>query len=138
QAVIALVRRTHDSADFSEEAAHLRKDLLALDRVQTHHRPFVLRERSTLADDLEGYANLADVVQERCQLGHAALPCTEPEQLRDVDRERDDLAAVKTGVGVAGFDDLAEQERRALVGVAHLQLLVDPPLPLPREDGEQA
>ena len=67
----------------------------------------------------------------------APLAGAELELVRDAHRELDDVAAVHAGVGVVGLDHVAEQERRAAVGVAQLELVVDPHPALAREDREQ-
>ena len=42
-----------------------------------------------------------------------------------------------TRVGVVGLDDVSEEERRAPVGVAELERVVDPAVALAREEGEE-
>ena len=54
------------------------------------------------------------------------------------ERQVDDVAAVRARVRVVGLDHFAEQEHGAAVGVAQLQLGVDPHPAFPGEDGEQA
>ena len=61
-----------------------------------------------------------------------------PELVRDRERQVDDVAAVRAGVRVVGLDHVAEQEHGAAVGVAQLELGIDPHAALPREHREQA
>ena len=74
---------------------------------------------------LLGIVDLADVVQEGGQLGVPAGVGVEPHPVADGEHERDDVVAVEAGVGVVGLDHVAEQERRAAVGLRQLLLLVD-------------
>ena len=76
-------------------------------------------------------------MQQRHELGVAPAAGVEPELVGDGDGERDDVAAVRAGVGVVGLDDVAEQERRAAVGVAELERVIDTGPPLARERAEE-
>ena len=60
-----------------------------------------------------------------------------PMPASDLDRELDHVAAVRTGVGVVGLDHVAEQHRRAAIGLRELERLVDPRAALLREDPQQ-
>ena len=59
------------------------------------------------------------------------------ELVRDRERQVDDVAAVRARVRVVGLDHFAEKEHGPAVGVAQLQLGVDPNPPLAGEDDEQ-
>ena len=112
-------------ADVAEHAADPVEHLLALDRVRLDDRPLLRRERPGLVDDLVRDPDLADVVQQRDELGVAAAAASRPSTSATAIDERDDVAAVRARVGVVGLDDVAEQQRRAAVGVAELERLVD-------------
>ena len=62
----------------------------------------------------------------------------EADVVGDLERQRDDAVAVLAGVLVVGDDHLAEQERRAAVGRAQLDRLVDARAALAGEDAQQA
>ena len=62
----------------------------------------------------------------------------EPEPVDDAQGQLDHVAAVHARVLVVGLDHVAEQEGGAAVGVAQLELVVDPHAALAREDREQA
>jgi hypothetical protein len=55
----------------------------------------------------------------------------------DPEDELDDVAAVRARVLVVGFDDVAEQHRRAAIRVPELERVVDAHLALAREELEQ-
>jgi hypothetical protein len=76
-------------------------------------------------------------VQQRRELGVAPLARRETELVDDLQRQLDHVAAVSTRVLVVGLDDVSEQERGPAVGVAQLELVVDPHPPLTREHREQ-
>ena len=82
-AVPALVRGAHDEADVGEQAADLLEHPLALDGVGLHDRPLVVVQRPGLVDDLVGHGDLADVVQQRAELGGAAGVLVELHPLGD-------------------------------------------------------
>jgi hypothetical protein len=54
----------------------------------------------------------------------------------DVERQLDDVAAVRAGVGVVGLDDVPEQQRGAPIGLRQLECVVETPPPLAGEDRE--
>ena len=88
-------------------------------------------ERAGLVDDLGGDADLADVVQQRNELGVAPVArVRDAELVADGEHEVDDVAAVAAGVLVVGLDDVAEQEGGAAVRVAQLERVVDAVLAL--------
>ena len=113
RAVPALVRGAHDAADLVEEPADALQHPLALDRVRLHHLALVGAQRAGLVDDLLRHRDLADVVQQRGELGAAALGGRQAHLVRDLQRERDDGLAVEPGVLVVVLDQVAEQDRRA-------------------------
>jgi len=86
-----------------------------------------------LVDDLAGHADLADIVEQRSELGVAPVACVQVKAVADVKHERDDVAAVAAGVRVVGLDDVAEQHRRAAIGMAELERVVDAGAPLAGE-----
>ena len=88
-------------------------------------------------DDLGGDLHLADVVQERRELGLPPLARVEPEPVGDRDDEIDDVSAVAARVLVVGLDHVAEEHRRAAVRGRQLECVVDPALPLAREGREE-
>ena len=95
------------------------------------------RERLRLLDDGLRDADLADVVQERGELGLRALRRGQLQHLCDPRDQLDDAAAVAAGVLVVGFDDVAEKQHRAPVGHVQLLLLLEPLAPLAGEDRKQ-
>src|SRR5919108_4230478 len=136
--VPALVTGADDPPHLGEQTADLLEHALALDRVRLDDAPLLRGQRSRLVDDLARDPDLADVVQQRGELDAATRRLRQGEVFRHRDDERDDVAAVTAGVRVVGLDDVSEQERRAAVGMAELERLVDPHLTLAGEDGEQA
>ena len=85
-----------------------------------------------------GILDLADVVQERGELGALPVAGVELERLRDLHGQRDDVAAVAAGVGVVRLDDVAEQECRAAIRMAQLDGVVDAHAPFPGKNRKQA
>ena len=85
-----------------------------------------------------GIADLAHVVQQRRELEVAPLARAAARARRRHAAQLDHVTAVHAGVGVVGLDHVAEQEGGAAVGVAELELVVDPNPALAREDREQA
>jgi hypothetical protein len=84
-----------------------------------------------------GMRDLADIVQERGELGHPALPRHDTKAIADGQDEADNLAAVLAGVGVVGVDDVPEEKRRAPVGSRELERGVESLTTLSREEAEQ-
>ena len=103
-------------ADPREQAADALEHALALDGVGLHDRPLVVVERAGLVDDLVRDRDLADVVQQRGELGRAAGLVVDAEVVGDRDGQLDDVLGVLAGVLVVGLDDVAEQQRGAAVG----------------------
>ena len=127
--VPALVAGADDPADLAEEAADAERAsarpsiVCALDDL-----PLLVGERARLVDDL---------VRDRapCRRRGAARRTRRRAALgRDKARARRATASVRSttsrlcvpGVRVVGLDHVAEQERRAAVRVAQLELVVDP------------
>ncbi len=135
--VPALVRRAHDDADVAQQAADLVEHPLALDRVRAHQRPLRVVQRPRLVDDRVGDDDLADVVQQRAQLGRLAHVLVDAEPLRDLHREPDDVLGVAPGVLVVLLEHVAQQQRRAAVGAPELERLGDAGLALAGEDRDQ-
>ena len=131
------MRGANDPADLDHEAADLRQHLLALDGVGLDDPPLTLVETAGLVDDLLRDGDLADVVQQRAELDVRAAVVVQAQGGGDVEREADDALAVFAGVGVVGLDDVAEEERRALVGVVQLGQLLEALVALAREDAHQ-
>ena len=129
---------TNDSADVPEDSSDLRKKSFAFEGVGLHDLPLFVRQLARLVDDLAGNLDLADVVQERCELRVSALTGIEPHAVGDVDHERHHVAAVAARVGIVGLDDVSEQHRGASVGVAELECVVDANLALSCEVREQS
>ena len=77
-------------------------------------------------------------MQERRKLRIATFTSTDPEAIADIEHQGDDIATVAPGIGVVGFDHIAEEECRPSIRVAELERVVDPNLALPREHDEQA
>src|SRR5919109_1050694 len=67
--VVSLVARTHDVPDLAEQAADLLEHALALDRVLLDDLALLVGQRAGLVDDLLRRSHLADVVQQRRELG---------------------------------------------------------------------
>jgi len=124
--------------DVPEDSADAVEHLLADDRVRLHQLALLGRERAGLVDDLVRDSDLAHVVQQRHELRVTAAPCVEAELLGDSDRKRDDIAAVRAGVGIVGLDDVSEQERCSTIGMAELERMVDTRPPLARERAQEA
>jgi hypothetical protein len=138
RAVELLVRRAHDHADVGQDTADGVEHPLPLDRVAAHDLPLRVVQRARLVDDLLRDGDLPDVVQQRGELEVAELGAGQPQPLAYRHRELDDVAAVAAGVLVVELDDVAEQQRRAAVGGAELERLIDPPGALAREQPQQA
>src|SRR4051794_13250874 len=136
-AVPALVAGPPDLADVLQRSAHAVQHPLARDRVAAHDIPLVVAQRTGLVDDLLGYADLADVVQQRAELDEPPLVLAEAELVCDRHRQRNDALAVRAGVFVVLADQLAEQQRRAPVRPARLDLLIQPGAALLREHPHQ-
>ena len=60
-------------------------------------------------------------MQKRRELGVKAIAVSQVERVGDRQHEADDILAVKAGIGVVGLHHVAEQKRRAAVGVGKLQ-----------------
>src|SRR4051794_31707480 len=110
-----LVARTYETSDVREQAADALQHPLALDRVRLDDRTLGRVELSRLVDDLGGDADLADVVEQRSELGVAPFLVGEAQLVVHVEHEVDDVAAVAAGVRVVGLDDVAEQKGGAAV-----------------------
>src|SRR3954451_3440775 len=123
-AVPALVAGPHDVPDVLQRSAHTVQHPLARDRVAAHDVPLLVAQRTGLVDDLLGHADLADVVQQRAELDEQPLVLAKPELVGDRNRQRDDPLAVGAGVLVVLADQLAQQQRGALVRAAGLDLLI--------------
>ena len=136
-AVEALVRGAHDEPDAAEQPADAVEHPLALDRVGLHQRPLLVVQLAGLVDDRVGDVDLADVVQQRAELGLAPHVLADAELLGDAHREVDDVLGVVAGVLVVVLEQVAQQQRGAAVGAAELDRLGDPRLALAGEDGEQ-
>ena len=136
-AVVALVRGADDEPDAREQAAHALEHPLPLDGVGLHDRPLLVVERARLVDDLVRDRDLADVVQQRAELGGAAGVLVDPEPVGDGHGELDDVLGVLAGVGVVGLDDVAQQQSRPAVGARELDRLLDARRALEREDREE-
>src|SRR6266851_4503679 len=136
-AVPALVAGADERADLAEEAADPREQAFALDRVCLDQLALVGGQRARLVDDLLRDADLADIVQQRCQLRLTPFAWGDFELVGDGERQFDDVAAVAPRVGVVGLDDVAEDECGAAVGLRQLERTIDAPLPLASEDREQ-
>src|SRR5436309_2153621 len=67
-----------------------RQNLLAVQRVASHLRPFLVRESRGLSQDRVGHAYLPDVVQKRAELKRAQLIFAESEFAAQSQAERDD------------------------------------------------
>jgi hypothetical protein len=126
-----------DAADLAKQPADTQEQPLTLDRVLLHHFALLLSQRPRLVDDRLRDAHLADVVEQSRELGVPPLTCAEPQLVRNAKRQLDDVPAVDAGVGVVGLDHVTEEEGRAAVGVAQLELVIDPHAPLSREYGQQ-
>ena len=86
-----------------------------------------------------GMCDLADVVQQRAELGLAALVLVEPSSLGDAHaRARRRPRVWSAGVLVVVLEQVAEQQRGAAVGAPELDRLLDPRLALAREDSSSA
>src|SRR5919204_2536863 len=96
-----------DVADLAEDAADPVQDSLALDRVPLHQLPLVVVERARLVDDLVRHVDLADVVEERCELGPLALARVEAQRVRHAHRKIDHVSTVTAGVRVVRLDKVA-------------------------------
>jgi hypothetical protein len=92
------VARADDTADAAEQAANPLEHPFALDRVGLDDCPLLGSERARLVDDLARDADLADVAEQRDELGVAALVLAEAEALGNGQRERDDVAARRSQV----------------------------------------
>ena len=136
-AVPALVRGAHDEADVAQQAADAVEHQLALDGVHLHDRPLVLVELAGLVDDLVRDGDLADVVQQRAELDQAARAIVDAHLRGDRGRQRHDVAAVHAGVLVVLLEHVAEQQRRALVGLAELERVLDAHLALAGEEASR-
>ena len=137
-AVPPLVARADEAPDVAEQAADLLEHLLADHRVRLDDRAFLGVEPARLVDDLGRDAYLADVVEQRGELGVAAAGIVEPQLLRDCHDQVDHVPAVAARVRVVRLHDVPEQERRAAVRGRQLERMVDPHLSLAREEGEKA
>ncbi len=122
---------------FVEQAADAVEHLLALDRVRLHQGPLGVVERAGLVDDRVRDVDLADVVQERAELGLAAYFLADAHPLGDAHGEVDDVLGVVAGVLVVVLEQIAQQHRGAAVGTSEFDRLGDPRLALAREDGQQ-
>ena len=100
----------------------------------------IARSRSSSAPGLlmisGGDPDLADVVQQRDELGVAALARGRRAVARR-QHEVDDMAAVASRVLVVGLDDVAEEQRRPAIRLRELERVVDPHAALAREEREQ-
>ena len=135
--VPALVTRADEAADLAEQAADGLEHRLADGRVRVHQRPLAGVERPGLVDQRSRELHLADVVQQRGQLGLLPFARVEPQPVGDGDDEVDDVAAVAAGVLVVGFDHVAEQHRGAAIRGRQLEGVVDAPLSLACEGREE-
>ena len=68
-----------------------------------------------------GIAILPDIVEQRSELEVTTLLRAETELSGDGERKSDHAAGVLAGIAVVGFDDVAEHQRRAPIGVAELK-----------------
>jgi hypothetical protein len=74
----------------------------------------VVVERPGLVDDRVRDADLADVVQQRTELGAASL-LIDTERVGHAQRQLDHVSRGLARVPVVGLDHVAEQQRRSLV-----------------------
>ena len=119
-AVEVLVRGAHDDTDAAEQAADPVEHPLALDRVRLHERPLLVVERPGLLMIESGMCDLADVVQQRAELGLAPHVFAHAHLLGDAHGEVDDVLGVVAGVLVVLLEQVAQQQRGAAVGAAEL------------------
>src|SRR5205085_11976674 len=133
-AVPALVAGADDPADLAEQAADAVQETLAFERVPFDDRALLVVQRSRFVDDRLRDAHLADVVEEGDELRVAQLAGAQPEPARDREGELDDVAAVRARIRIVGLDHVPEQEGRASIGTAELELVVDADAPLAGEE----
>jgi len=76
--------------------------------VLSDDEPLELGELPRLVDNLLRNAHLADVVEERCELGVPPVAAAQAHPLRNLDHQRDDVAAVRAGSLVVRLDHVPE------------------------------
>jgi hypothetical protein len=113
-----------DGADLAEDPADGLQHLLAPDRVLPDDEPLELAELPRLVDDLLRHAHLADVVEERCELGVPPVPAAQAHSLRNLDHERDDIAAVRAGSLIVRLDHPGRGKLVAALAVSSLVFAV--------------
>ena len=123
----ARARRARPAPTLAEQPADAVEHLLALDRVRLHERPLLVVERAGLVDDRVRDRDLADVVQQRAELGLAADVLA---RRRAASATRSESSTTSCGV-VAGvlvvlLEQVAQQQRGAAVGAAELDRLREP------------
>src|SRR5215472_11112463 len=122
-AIVALVMVADDERAVGEELER-GHDLGAGERMPSHHAPFVVGERTWLAQDTLGYGDLAEVVEESCVRDGRRFPAPAACRLGEPAREGGDTIRVTSRVLVLGFERVGETkqalEDRALQAAVRL------------------